>query len=714
MTLDSPKASQGESAAVPDVRHKKGVVDGPRLFNRELSWLNFNRRVLGEATDDTLPVLERLKFLSIFSTNLDEFFMIRVSGLKEQISEGVGGVSPDGMTAGEQLDELYTRLKPMLELQSSYLQDNVFPALAKDGITIEPYSSLSSKEKKRLDKYFRENLFPILTPQAVDSSHPFPYISNLSLNLGLYIEPDRAMKNPALKHLFRQKRFTRIKLPPTVPRLIAISGKPGAFALLEEVIAANVRDLFPNMKTSEAFLFRVTRDADIELREDEAGDLLRTLELELQRRHDRLAVRLEVAAAMPEKMVKLLSAGIGVDNQDICRVDGFLDIPDLMQLYALDRPTLKEKPIALVIPARLRKEDNIFDVIKKQDILLHHPYTSFSAVTDFIAAAAEDPDVQAIKICLYRTGKDSPIVDSLIRAVRMGKQVTALVELKARFDEENNIEWARRLENEGVHVVYGISTLKTHSKLLLVVRREKSKLARYVHLATGNYNRMTSRIYTDLGVLTADEEIGEDATSLFNFLTGYSQHDQYKRLLVAPLNLRRRLLELIRRETKHKKGDKKSRIIIKCNSITDVDVCNELYAASQAGVEIDLIVRGICCLRPGVKGMSENIHVRSVIGRFLEHSRIWYFANGGGEDEEIYIGSSDLMHRNFDRRVEVTMPVRDLEIAAYIRDVVLPAYLSDEVNTHLLLPDGTYEKPTSRDSGRFDSQMFFVGKETLA
>jgi polyphosphate kinase len=714
MTLDSPKALQGDGTAVPEVRHKKGVIDGPRLFNRELSWLNFNRRVLGEATDDTLPVLERLKFLSIFSTNLDEFFMIRVSGLKEQIHEGVGGVSPDGMTAAEQLEELYARLKPMLDLQSSYLRDNVFPALGKADITIEPYSKLSSKEKKRLDKYFRDNLFPILTPQAVDSSHPFPYISNLSLNLGLYIEPDRTVKNPALRHLFRQKRFTRIKLPPSVPRLIAISGRPCAFALLEEVIAANVCDLFPNMKTSEAFLFRVTRDADIELREDEAGDLLRTLELELQRRHDRLAVRLEVASGMPEKMVKLLATGIGVDTEEICRVDGFLDIPDLMQLYSLDKPGLKEKGIPVVIPVRLRKEENIFDVIRKQDVLLHHPYTSFSAVTDFIAAAAEDPNVQAIKICLYRTGKDSPIVDSLIRAVRMGKQVTALVELKARFDEENNIEWARRLENEGVHVVYGISTLKTHSKLLLVVRREKSKLARYVHLGTGNYNRMTSRIYTDLGVLTADEEIGEDATSLFNFLTGYSQHDQYKRLLVAPLNLRRRLLELIRRETKHKKGDKKSRIIIKCNSITDVDVINELYAASQAGVEIDLIVRGICSLRPGVKGMSENIRVRSVIGRFLEHSRIWYFANGGGEDEEIYIGSSDLMHRNFDRRVEVTMPVRDPEIANYIRDILLPTYLADEVNAHLLSPDGTYQKVAARDSGGFDSQMFFVGKETLA
>ena len=718
MTLDSPKAVQAEGLIVTELGHRNGHKHGdhaePRLFNRELSWLAFNRRVLNEAMDDSLPLLERLKFLAIFSTNLDEFFMIRVSGLKEQIHEGIGGLSPDGLSAVEQIEEIYARLQPMLEAQCLCLRDDLLPALAKADIKIEPYTKLLSKERKRLDKYFRDNLFPILTPQAVDSSHPFPYISNLSLNLGLWIEPDRSVKNPALKHLFRQKRFTRIKLPPSVPRLIPVHGRPGSFALLEEVVAANVKELFPNMKASEAFLFRVTRDADIELREDEAGDLLRTLELELQRRRDRFAVRLEVANDMPEKMVKLLAQGIGVDKEDIFRVHGFVNIPDLMQLYDIDRPGLKEKPIPLVIPARLRKEDSIFDVIKKHDLLVHHPYTSFSAVTDFVAAAAEDPHVQAIKICLYRTGTDSPIVDSLIRAARLDKQVTALVELKARFDEENNIEWARRLENEGVHVVYGISTLKTHSKVCLIVRREKSKLVRYVHVATGNYNRLTARVYTDLGLLTADEEMGEDATSLFNFLTGYSQHDQYKRLFVAPLNLRKHLINLIRRETKHKKGDKKARIIIKCNSITDVDVINELYAASQAGVEIDLIIRGICSLRPGVKGLSENIRVRSIIGRFLEHSRIWYFANGGGDDEEIYIGSADIMHRNFDRRVEVTTPVRDVEIAAYIRDTVLPAYLNDEVNAHVLHSDGTYTKVAARDSHGFDSQMFFVGKETPA
>ena len=679
-----------------------------RLFNRELSWLEFNRRVLDEATDDSLPVLERLKFLSIFSTNLDEFFMIRVSGLKEQIAEGVGELSADGMTATEQLREIYKRLRPMLKRQVSYLNENVVPALMDAGITIETYASLTAKEKKLLDKYFRNNLFPILTPQSVDSSHPFPYISNLSVNLGLYIEPNRAFTQSNLKHLFRQKRFTRIKLPPSVPRLVPISEKNGRYALLEEVIAANVHELFPNMKTGEAFIFRVTRDADIELREDEAGDLMRTLERELQRHRDRFAVRLEVAAAMPEKMVKLLATGVGLADEDIDQIEGFVDIPDLMQLYALDRPKLKEKPFPTTLPPSLKKKESIFEVLRKHDVLLHHPYNSFSTVSDFIAEAAEDPDVQAIKICLYRTGKDSPIVASLMRASRLGKQVTALVELKARFDEENNIEWARRLENEGVHVVYGISTLKTHSKVLLVIRREKDRLRRYIHLGTGNYNPVTSRIYTDLGLLTADEEIGEDATSLFNFLTGYSQQDKYKRLIVAPLNLRERLLALIRRERQNKKAGKDARIIIKANSITDVELINELYRASQSGVEIDLIVRGICALRPGVKGLSENIRVRSIIGRFLEHSRIFYFANGG-DAEEVYIGSADLMHRSFDRRVEVVTPILDPGIKIYLKDTVLAAYMKDETNVRILNSDGNYKKHANRSDGGFDSQMYFVG-----
>lgn len=705
----------GKAAATVEAPQKTAPADpGPLYFNRELSWLEFNRRVLDEAADRSNPLLERLKFLSIFSTNLDEFFMIRVSGLKEQIAEGVDDLSPDGLTASEQLDQIYKKLRPMRKRQTALLNDEVLPELREEGITIEPYASLPVKEKRSLDKYFHNNLFPILTPQSVDSSHPFPYISNLSLNIGLYVEPDRSSTHANLRHLFRQRRFTRIKLPPSAPRLIPINEKRGRYALIEEVIAANAKELFPNMKVSSAFLFRVTRDADIELREDEAGDLLRTLERELQRRRDRFPVRLEIEAKMPDKMVRLLTSGIGLANADVERVEGFVDIPDLMQLYSLRRPRLKDRPIHPVIPAPFQKSESIFDVVRKQDVLLHHPFTSFSTVTDFISEAAEDPDVQAIKICLYRTGKDSPIVASLMDASRRGKQVTALVELKARFDEENNIEWARRLEKEGVHVVYGISTLKTHSKVLLVIRKEKDRLVRYVHVATGNYNPTTAKLYTDLGLLTSDDEIGEDATNLFNFLTGYSQQNNYKRLVVAPLNLRESLIALIRREKKNKLAKKEARIIIKANAITDVEVINELYEASKVGVEIDLIIRGICSLRPGIAGLSENIRVRSIVGRFLEHSRVFYFANGGGTNDEVYISSADMMNRSYDRRVEVMAPILDPDIKSYLGDKFLNAYLRDAVNCSVLHSDGSYTKVAARTSRKPNSQMFFVGDDDLS
>ena len=710
MTLLEAKTSKTRSSSSEPVFKAVDKVEINPYFNRELSWLEFNRRVLDEAADESLPLLERLKFLAIFSTNLDEFFMIRVSGLKEQIAEGLGKLSPDGLTASEQVAEIHARLRPMLDRQSEHLRKNILPELRQAGISIEAYSDLSSKEKRQLNKYFHNNLFPILTPQSVDSSHPFPYISNLSVNLGLFIEPNRSAMQPNLRHLFRQKRFARIKLPSTVPRLIQINGKPGRYALLEEVISANVHELFPNMKTSEAFLFRVTRDADLELREDEAGDLLRSLERELQRRRDRFAVRLEVESTMPEKMVRLLTTGIGLASVDVERVNGFVNIPDLLQLYDLDIPALKERPITPVVPVALQKAYNIFDIIKKQDVLLHHPYSTFTTVTDFLAQAADDHKVQAIKICLYRTGKDSPIVRSLTEAVNQGKQVTAVIELKARFDEENNIEWARRLENEGVHVVYGITNLKVHSKVCLVVRREKDKLVRYVHIATGNYNPMTARVYTDLGLLTANEEIAEDATSLFNFLTGYSQPENYNRLLVAPVTMREQLIGLIRREKKNKLEGKDARLIIKVNALTDVETIDELYSASQSGVQIDLIVRGICSLRPGVKGLSENVRVRSIVGRFLEHSRIFYFANGGGEHDEMYIGSSDIMNRSFDRRVEVIVPIMDTRIKAYLKDTILDTFLRDEVNARILKPDGTYKKLTGRKDAGFNSQMFFVGR----
>lgn len=706
MALDSAvkhKASQTANGTATEQ-----PADRRLYFNRELSWLEFNARVLEEAMDESLPLLERLKFLAIFSTNLDEFFMIRVAGILEQIAEGVCELSPDGMTPQEQITEIFRRVRPMLDKQARCLAGNLLPALRKAGISIVPYASLAAKEKKKIDKYFHDDVFPILTPQSVDSSHPFPYISNLSLNLGTMVAPDRIALPPPLRHLFKQKRFGRIKLPPAVPRLIAVDHKEERYVLLEEIVAANLGELFPNMRTSDAFLFRVSRDADIELREDEAGDLMRSLERELQRRRDRFPVRLELSSAMPVKMHKMLVAGVGVREECVEPIDGFMNIPDLMQLYGLDRPALKEKPISPISLRTMDEKRSMFDLIRRGDILLHHPYHSFNIVIDLLTEAVEDPNVKAIKICLYRTGKDSPIIGSLIRAAQMGKQVTALVELKARFDEENNIEWAKRLEKEGVHVIYGISTLKTHSKVMLIVRREKQKLVRYVHIATGNYNLTTARTYTDLGLLTADEVIGADVTDLFNFLTGYSQQDKYRRLFVSPFHVRDRLITMIRREKKNKLAGRKASIVLKANSLTDDELINELYEASKAGVDIDLIIRGTCTLRPGVKGLSENIRVRSIVGRFLEHSRVFWFANDGVPD--VLIGSADLMHRNMDRRVEVLTPIRDESLKTYLRDVLLENYLKDQVNARLLKSDGTYKRVASRASGGFDAQMAFVGK----
>ncbi|CAN5304636.1 polyphosphate kinase 1 [soil metagenome] len=704
----NPTAKQTKSAA----KEKKLLsVDNPYfLTNREISWLEFNRRVLEEALDENTPLLERLKFLAIFSTNLDEFFMIRVSGLKEQIAEGISSPSPDGMSAAEQLREIRELVQPMVEQQAKCLREEVLPQLAENGIEICAYNEVSSSNKKKLDDYFLKNVFPVLTPQAVDISHPFPYVSNLSLNLGLVVEPDKTVNHGKLEHLYDQSRFVRIKLPPNIPRLIAVNDEETKFTLLGELVAANVRHLFPNMNPGECYLFRLTRDADLELRDDEAGDLLRTMELELHhRRKSSFPVRLEVTASMPEKIIRRLTDSIGMTDEDVYQIDGFLNIPDLMRFYSIDRPDLKDKPITYSIPTPLHIDKNVFEILKKQDILLHHPYTAFSTVTDFVDAAAEDENVSAIKICLYRTGKNSPIVNSLIKASRNEKQVAALVELKARFDEENNIDWARRLEDEGVHVIYGMRGLKTHSKITLVVRRENDELQRYVHLATGNYNPTTSRIYTDLGLLTADEEIGADITDLFNFLTGYSYQTAYRQLLIAPINLRERMLEMINRETEHKSGGKDARIIVKINSLTDDKIVRALYRASQAGVKIDLIVRGICVLRPGIEGVSENIRVVSIVGRFLEHSRVFYFSNGG--DEEIYIGSADWMHRNLDRRVEAVAPIKDERIKKYIKEEVLGAYLKDNTNARILKSDGKYEKLSAKSNEKeFDSQLYFVGR----
>jgi len=683
------------------------------LFNREVSWVEFNRRVLEEAQDPTQPLLEQLKFLSIFSTNLDEFFMIRISGLKEQIDEGVTELSLDGLTPTAQLKLVGERLRPVVGEQMRWLQDEVLPELNAQGIRLIPYRALSDREKRGLNDYFIENVFPVLTPQAVDPSHPFPYISNLSLNLGVMIQPveDGGDVTPARN--ITGPRFARVKVPPIVPRLAPVGQSGAEFTLLEELIGANINVLFPGMQVVEFHPFRVTRDADIEIREDEANDLLRTMEQELRKRRFGTAVRLEVASTMPGEMVRYLASSLHLTADDVYTVEGPLNVPDLMGLYRLDRPELKDKAHVGSLPVPFRSGESLFDAIKRQDVLVHHPYNSFSSVVDFINYAAIDPAVLAIKMTLYRTGTDSPIVQALMAASERGKQVAVLVELKARFDEENNIEWARRLERAGVHVVYGMLGLKTHSKLALVVRREANSLRRYVHIGTGNYNPATARIYTDLGLFTADEQIGADATDLFNYLTGFSRQSEYRRLLVAPVNLRERLTDLIEREVANHQAGKAARIILKLNSLTDTKLIRSLYEASQAGVPIDLIIRGICALRPGVPGLSDTISVISIVGRFLEHSRIYYFSNAGEED--VYIGSADLMLRNLNRRVELVTPIEDPRLKRHLKGDILDLSLRDNVKARRLLSDGSYERVRhTANEEVVDSQGYFMSAYAIA
>jgi polyphosphate kinase len=668
------------------------------LLNRELSLVEFFRQVLEEALEGRTPLLERLRFLTIFASIVDEFFMVRVSGLKEEVEHGWAQPSPDGMTAEEQLREIRSRLRPMIAEQGRALTEDILPQLKTAGIVIASYYSLSGDERSRMDNYFSRSVFPVLTPLAVDPAHPFPYISGLSLNLGLMVQPDEESTKEA--------RFVRLKVPPVLPGLVPVNELK--FVFLSEIIAANLGALFPGMHASAAHAFRVTRDADIEIREDEADDLLRALQNELRRRRFGTPVRLEVSESMPDEMVDYLTNSLGLESDDIYRIKGPLNASDLVALCDLNRPDLKFRPLRPSIPDVLKQRRSIFDVIKDGDLLLHHPYSAYSTVTDFIRAAADDPRVLAIKICLYRTGSRSEIAEALMQAAEKGKQVTALIELKARFDEENNIEWARRLEHAGVHVVYGLVGLKTHCKLTLIVRRENGLLQRYVHVATGNYNPTASCTYTDLGLLTANDDLGADATEFFNYLTGYSRQQDYRQLLVAPVNLREKLTELIERETANARVGRPARIIAKLNRLADPNIIQFLYEASAAGVEIDLIVRGICMLRPGVPGLSENIRVRSIVGRFLEHSRILFFENDG--NHEIYIGSADWMPRNLNRRVEVVCPVNDPRLRNYLRDEVLQAYLRDNVSARELQPDGAYERvAVSADEERFDSQMYFEG-----
>ena len=677
------------------------------VLNRDLCQVEFFRRVLEEATDKSTPALEKLKFLSIFSSNLDEFFMVRVSGIKEMLDIDDIGPMPGELTPPEQLAVIRERVLPLVAEQTRCLRDEVLPELESHGVLIARYSTLSEEEKKHLAAYFTKNIFLILTPQAVDPARPFPYISNLSLNIGLTVEssPEETFAGSPLGH---EIRFVRIKVPPVVPRLIPVGKDQTKFALVEEVIEANLHSLFPRMKLSKGHLFRVTRDADVEIRDDKAADLLALIKESLRERRFGLAVRLEVASTMPAEMVEYLTTSLKIEPDDVYKIDGLLDIGQLMGLYGVNNPDLKDKPLKTVVAPALRNKESLFDAIKKQDVLLHHPYSSFVTIVDFIDAAAKDPDVVAIKMCLYRTGKNSPIPQALIEASERGKQVTCVVELKARFDEEHNIGWAERLAESGVHVVYGLVGLKTHSKVALVVRREENGLQTYTHVASGNYNPTTSRFYTDLGLLTSDSVIGDDASDVFNFLTGFSVQKEYSRLMVAPLNLRKRMMGLIKRETEHALAGRPAHIQAKINRLTDLSVIELLYEASQAGVKIDLIVRGACMIRPGEPGLSQTIHVRNVVGRFLEHSRIFYFANGG--EEELYIGSADWMSRNLDRRVEVVTPVLDQQLKDYLKDTVLAAYLRDNVKARVMNSAGIYEHPPMAEGEEpFNCQLFFEG-----
>ncbi|MCU0630454.1 MAG: polyphosphate kinase 1, partial [Methanoregulaceae archaeon] len=656
--------------------------------NREISWIWFNRHVLGEASDNRHPLLERVKFLSIFANNLDEFFMIRVSGLQRQVESGVLEAPPDGMSPREQLAAIHDLLATLLEEQSRCWEGDLVPAMKAEGIEILPVSALSDEERSTMLEYYEHEIFPVLTPLAFDKSHPFPFISNLSLNLAI------VLRDP----LRKEDLFARIKVPTDLfPRLINIplqqrgkkrEKKIEKLVFLEDLVAAFLDRLFPGMEVIATYPFRITRDADFEIEEDEASDLLTAIEESVELRRIGSPVRVEVSSAMPAGICEMLSNKLGISRDMFYRVEPPVGMADLMQLYGLERPDLKDPPFVPSVPSSLEGDADIFAEIRKGDLLLFHPYDSFSPVVSFLKQAAKDPDVLAIKMTLYRVGPNSPIVDALMEARDNGKVVAAMIELKARFDEENNIGWARALERAGVHVVYGLSGLKVHSKVCMVVRKEKEGITRYVHLGTGNYNASTSRIYTDLGLFTRDSVIGADVADLFNALTGYSRVHSYRSLLVAPVSIRKGLFERIEREIELHRKSGGGHILFKINALVDRECIDILYRASEVGVRVDLQVRGICCLRPGVQGFSSNIKVTSIVGRFLEHPRIFYFRNGG--DEEVFLGSADLMPRNLDRRVEVVFPVNDPVIRRSIINTILGVYMKDTVNMRMLNADGNY------------------------
>ncbi len=665
-----------------------------RLLNRELSWLDFNDRVLSLATEPGIPLLERAKFCAIFSTNLDEFFQVRVAALRDQVAAGIEDPTWDGRTPLQQLTEISARVPEMIARQESIFLDELEPELAAEGVAIVAWEELGEADRVAMRSYYDERIFPVLTPLAVDPGHPFPNISSLALSIAAHVaDPETA-----------ERRFVRLKIPNLFPRLLPLGD--GRFVLAEQVVAAHMQTLFVGMVIEEWAVFRVTRNADLTLEEEDADDLLEAVELELRKRRFNKAIRLEVAESISDEMLDLLVRELAIDRRNVSYHRGLIDLSCLWHLHGVDRPDLKDRAWPPLTPGRLflaeETDRSIFSVMRDRAIFVHHPYESFaSSVEVFLEQAAEDPRVQSIKMTLYRAGGDSPIIRALIKAAERGKQVAVLVELKARFDEENNVQWAKHLERAGVHVVYGMVGLKTHSKVVLVVRDDGDQLRRYCHIGTGNYNSKTARLYEDLGFLTSDNAIGADATQLFNHLTGYSRSEEYRTLLVAPRDLKRQVLDLIENEMSFGSA---GRITLKCNSIADQTVIEALYAASGAGVRIDGIVRGICTMRAGVPGLSDNIRIRSILGRYLEHSRIYRFEHGDDDGGPVYlIGSADLMPRNLDRRVEVLVPIEHPKHREWL-DQVLEFDLADDIVRWELKPDDSWDRMGPREAYEPDAQ----------
>lgn len=703
----------------------KSIYLKPQYFyNRELSWLSFDYRILGEAQDKTIPLLDRLKFLSITASNLDEFYMVRVASLKDMVHAEYDKKDIAGMTPSKQLEEISKVTHEFMRDQYRTYNNSLIPALKKEGIAIlSHHEDLSRKQAKFVDDYFKSEVYPVLTPMAVDSSRPFPLIRNRSLNIGAILKMKTTDSDHSGNGHFRElyithnnskkdgtadTDFATVQVPSGLPRVVEIPSEEGfdrTYIMLEQIIERNIHRLFMNYEVLCAFPYRVMRNADLTIEEDEAADLLMEIEKQIKRRQWGEAIRLQVEEGMDKKLLKVLKKELHIKEDDIFHINGPLDLTFLMKLSGMEGyDELKVPKYTPQQPKWLNSEENLFTQIRNHDVLLHHPYESFDPVVNFVREAAKDPDVLAIKQTLYRVSSHSPIIASLAAAAENGKQVTVLVELKARFDEENNIIWARKLEQAGCHVIYGLVGLKTHSKITLVVRREEDGIRRYVHLGTGNYNDSTAKLYTDMGLLTCNKAIGEDATAVFNMLSGYSEPAVWNKLAVAPLWLRDRFTEMIERETEFAKAGKKAFIKAKMNSLCDAKIIASLYEASAAGVQIDLVVRGICCLKTGIRGISENIHVRSIVGDFLEHSRIFYFHNNG--HEEVYMGSADWMPRNLDKRVEILFPVEDETLKAEVIHI-LTIQLQDTLKAHIMQPDGTYRKQDLRGKKKLCAQDYF-------